>query len=123
MNNKETVSKFTPNDLKPGDFVKLRSGAEYCIISDFRVCINQRGDCVTWKDLNNDLRDPTCPKDDIMQVRRPTCVDNCNFAIFEVNAGQLLFNREEEEVEMTEVEMTLEEVCKELGKNIKIIKK
>jgi hypothetical protein len=51
-----------------------------------------------------------------MAVRRPCTKGDCCFNAFEHNYGTLVYERKEVE------EMTLEEVCKALGKEIKIVK-
>ena len=53
---------------------------------------------------------------DIVAVRRPRYKGDCMFKAFEFELGELVYERKEVE------EMTLAEVCKLLGKEIKIIK-
>jgi hypothetical protein len=53
---------------------------------------------------------------DIVAVRRPKYKRDCQFSAFDDDMGTLIYERQEVE------EMTLEQVCKLLGKEIKIIK-
>jgi hypothetical protein len=55
---------------------------------------------------------------DIVAVRRPLCASDCRLNVFTHSGGKLIYDRERDTVE----EMTLAEVCKLLGKNIKIVK-
>ena len=124
MENKETVSEFTLNDLKPGDFVKLRDGQVCCVLFVY-VDDSMTGGTVVLEDQHNNrkyrnfcssgLLDVSESDKDIMQVRRPTLsLDVCG-NIFDDRKGDLLYAREEE--------MTLDEVCKALGRKIKIVEK
>jgi hypothetical protein len=56
------------------------------------------------------------PDRDIMAVIRPVTIEDMSFDAFEKKLGRLVYEREET------VEMTIEEVCKALGKNVKIVK-
>lgn len=125
MENKETVSEFTLNDLKPGDFVKLRD-EQVCCVLFVHVNDSMTGGTIVLEDQHNnfkyrkfcssDLVDVIDSVKDIMQVRRPTLsLDVCS-NIFDNCKGDLLYAREEEE-------MTLDEVCKALGRRIKIVEK
>lgn len=124
MENKETVSEFTLNDLKPGDFVKLRDGQVCCVLFVY-VDDSMTGGTVVLEDQHNnfkyrkfcssDLIDVSDSDKDIMQVRRPTLSLDVSGNIFDNCNGDLLYAREEE--------MTLDEVCKALGRRIKIVEK
>lgn len=124
MENKETVSEFTLNDLKPGDFVKLRDGQVCCVLfvhvddsmtGGTVVLEYQHNNSKYRKFCSSDLIDVSDSDKDIMQVRRPTLsLDVCS-NIFDNCKGDLIYAREEE--------MTLDEVCEALGRRIKIVEK
>lgn len=124
MENKETVSEFTLNDLKPGDFVKLRDGKVCCVLFVY-VDDSMTGGTVVLEDQHNnfkyrkfcssDLIDVSDSDKDIMQVRRPTLSLDVFGNIFDNCNGDLLYAREEE--------MNLDEVCNALGRKIKIVEK
>lgn len=108
--------EFTKADLKNGDFVKLRDGSVGITLVDTGAITFGR-QYMSLNDLRDDLtnrRDENC---DIASVRRPTSPHECLCDIFSCKKGELVYERKEVE------EMTLEEVCKALGKEIKIVKK
>lgn len=110
--------KFTKEDLKTGDVVKFRNGKVGIVNRDFEMLITKSA----WIDLNNILKDLTDGKTgdyDIVAVRRPYNKFHCVFDAFEFDFGELIYDRDRDEI----VEMSLEEVCAALGKNIKIVKK
>lgn len=124
MENEGAVSEFTLNDLKPGDFVKLRDGQVCCVLF-VHVDDSMTGGTVVLEDQHNNskyrkfcssgLIDVNDSDKDIMQVRRPTLsLDVCS-NIFDNCKGDLIYAREEE--------MTLDEVCEALGRRIKIVEK
>lgn len=106
--------EFTKADLKNGDVVLRRDG-------DVHIFIQNRlidSDEMAWNGTNIKV-DLTscCDRDcDVIAVRRPDKVSDMSFDAFEKNLGRLVYERDET------VEMTLEEVCKALGKNVKIVK-
>lgn len=105
---------FTKADLKTGDVVLRRDGAVEIVNRELGMLITRSG----WNDLtpiSNDLCFLSDEQGDIMAVRRPTMKHHCQFDAFKREFGTLVYEREEPE------EMTLAEVCKLLGKNIKII--
>jgi hypothetical protein len=106
---------FTKADLKTGDFVKLRDG-EVGIVNTTCCAITYRTDIGDLHNYNEDLRCRMCHNCDIIAVRRPAIITECTFNIFDSKLGNLIYEREEVE------EMTLEQVCKLLGKEIKIVK-
>jgi hypothetical protein len=73
-----------------------------------------------WSDLSGYKTDLTSSygnkEYDIIAVRRPKVKGDCQFCAFDHNWGTLVYERKEVE------EMTLEEVCRLLGKEIKIVK-
>ena len=110
--------KFTKADLKTGDIVMQRDGT-------IQITNRELGMFITndwWNDMdsfNSELINYMDEQFDIIAVRRPQKKSDCTFQAFKNESGILIYKRKEaEEVE----EMTLDEVCKLLGKEIKIIK-
>ena len=99
--------EFTLNDLQFADILTLRNGERYVYADGYiygeEECYGSDADNVR-EYYNDDLtyEDRDYIKYDIMKVER---------------TGQVVFERDE-----TIKEMTLEEVCKELGYDVKIIK-
>jgi hypothetical protein len=105
---------FTKADLKTGDVVKRRCGEVEIVHRELNMLICKDG----WSNLNlikEDLTSTISKDRDIIAIRRPMKQGDCNFNAFWGEYGTLVYEREEP------VEMTLAEVCKLLGKNIKII--
>lgn len=107
------TTEFTKADLKDGMIVECANGKRYLALGD--KLINGSG-FLEIKDYNSDLKSDINPhKWNINKVYK---VDACHInGIFNNNNLTLIWERKEEPVEMT-----LEEVCKALGKEIKIIK-
>jgi hypothetical protein len=109
-------STFTKADLKTGDVVKQRNGLVGIVNRDLNMMTTKDG----WLDLDNisdDLKSVFCHEAfDIVAVRRPEEKGDCQFKAIENEFGALVYERKEIE------EMTLEQVCALLGKEIKIIK-
>lgn len=128
MEDEETVSKFTLDDLKPGDFIKLKYHSECCVLFVY-IYTNLDGGTVVFEEQHTHTKytkffhsDLTAVGEsgseyanDIMQVRRPVHPSDVCGNIFDDCKGCLLYAREKEE------EMTLDEVCKALGRKIKIV--
>ena len=112
-------SIFTKEDLKTGDVLLRRDGAVEIYNGELDMLILQED----WDDPSHirlDLTSERTSDADIMAIRRPIAKSSCIFGAFEEGheRGILVYQREEvKEVE----EMTLKEVCKLLGKEIKII--
>lgn len=111
------MNTFTKADLKTGDVIQQKDGCVGIVNADLGTAITQGG----WIDLSNFNDDLTSnlivDRDfDIVAVRRPKTKGDCQFEAFQYKWGTLVYEREEVE------EMTLAEVCKLLGKNIKIVK-
>lgn len=108
---------FTKEDLKPGDILITKSKGMYMYIGDYIVRSN--GWIATEEyDENLKLKHrglKEIDSFDIVKVLRPK-----DYTVLEHNweYADLIWEREEVEIE----EMTLEEVCKALGKEIKIVK-
>lgn len=115
--------EFTFDDLQVGDFVQMKcdDNNDYNLIvfKDDKTNTLVLANC--WKikfstySFTNEMKGQE-EDYDIVEVRRPICVDDCNTDIFYRERGKLLFKLEKVE------EMTLEEICEELGRNIKIVK-
>ena len=105
---------FTKKDLKNGDVVKMDRDAVGIVCVDTGT-ITFKGGFDRLGSYTDDLIHECGAK--IMAVRRPRVPGDCQFCAFEHDFGTLVYERKEVE------EMTLEEVCKALGKDIKIVKK
>lgn len=108
---------FTKKDLRNWDVVQYRNGIEAIVCLDLGVLISAKG----FNSLHAFREDLTsgsdCVSFDIVAVRRPKVGSDCQLdKAFKYHAGDLVYEREAVE------EMTLEEVCRLLGKDIKIIK-
>ena len=105
---------FTKADLKTGDVILRRNGDVEIVIKEVNVLVKPK-ECNRLADINEDLTHSFITDGDIIAVRRPNLPTDCQFSAFKEKRGTLVYEREEVE------EMTLAEVCKLLGKNIKII--
>lgn len=108
--------EFTKADLKTGDVVKFQNEKTGIVNGDLKTIIMTDG----WCHLNSFHEDLTVQRGcvegfDIVAVRRPEVSYQCQFCAFENEYGTLIYERKEPE------EMTLAQVCKLLGKEIKII--
>lgn len=108
--------EFTKADLKTGDVVLQRDGKIDIVILDFKMLLTKTGRNFL-REFNDDLTSVNGTDYDIVAVRRPSVDLDCSFDAFECKSGTLVYERKEVE------EMTLEEVCKALGKKIKIVSK
>lgn len=106
--------EFTKADLKTGDVVMRRNGKIGIINRELDTIISKEG----YSDLNTMSSNLTTIDEqwDIIAVRRPLKQCDCQFSAFACEWGALVYERKEVE------EMTLAEVCKLLGKEIKIVK-
>ena len=108
--------EFTKADLKTGDVVLRRDGSVEIVNRNLEMLICKTGGWNNLDDIREDLTYNNLFKSgDIIQVRRPQKKSDCCFGAFEGEYGTLVYKREEPE------EMTLEQVCRLLGKKIKII--
>jgi hypothetical protein len=107
--------KFTKADLKTGDFVKLRDGYIGIVNTALGAIVYTDGNG-SLDNYTNELQCSLFSDCDIVAVSRPMEKRDFTFEIFERKFGTLIYEREEVE------EMTLEQICKLLGKNIKIVK-
>lgn len=109
--------KFTKADLRTGDVVKFRNGEIGIVNGELRTIIMRDKFAVIHHFTEDLMYDGMNSKgEDIVAVRRPESVYHCQFCAFEKEYGTLVYERKEVE------EMTLAEVCKLLGKEIKIVK-
>lgn len=113
-------NEFTKTDLKTGDVVKFSNGEVGLIINDIHhPVIVMKDTFAQLKSYNEDLtykHIDELKRFDIVAVRRPIAPYHCQFCAFKNEYGNLVYERKEPE------EMTLAEVCKLLGKEIKIVK-
>lgn len=91
--------QFTMSDLEDGDIVTHRNGKK-SIVKKKKYFLPFECNAISLDVFNEDLTSKLSNSDDIMKIERPT----------------LLYSRNEQ------TEMTLEEICKELGRDIKIVK-
>jgi hypothetical protein len=108
---------FTKADLKNGDIVQFDNGRIGIVITD-RGIILLRDDVLNLSLYKDDMSQPCAPGFTIKAVRRPERMSYCYWDTFRTNSGTLIYDRERDTV----VEMTMEEICAALGKNIKIVK-
>lgn len=104
---------FTKADLKEFDIVEFRNGSKTCVVNDFVFGQLSIGgfSAVTWLD---DLTDKGTDIYDIMKVYRPT--DNIPTDRSKWKDLPVVYER-------TEVkEMTVEEISKALGYEVKVVK-
>ena len=113
----EMKKEFTKADLKNGDVIKRRDDSIEIVLVDTGTLLNEAYGAYNLKDIHDDLTSNIGSSRDVIAVRRPTKWSDCCFGAFSRNEGTLVYERKEVE------EMTLEEVCKALGKEIKIVKK
>lgn len=106
--------EFTKADLKTGDVIKFRNEMVGILILELEM-VKFNDNYMTLDDTCEDLTDVSFEGWDIVAVRRPCQPHECNFKTFEYGYGTLVYERKEVE------EMTLAEVCKLLGKEIKIV--
>lgn len=111
------IKKFTKADLKNGDVVKFRNGKVGIVVADQKYIL-AGSEWIDFGSLRDDLLyvHPCDTPYDIMAVRRINTVYGNPLNTFIHGYGELIFERKEVE------EMTLSEVCKALGKEIKIVK-
>ena len=112
------MAKFTIKNLKDGDFVILRNGDMGVIVRNIDAIVLQDGSFLTMSRYDDDLCIVSSWREfDIMKVCRNIHCFNAAKDRFNgiIGVGNMLFDRDGDE-------MTLEEICKALGKNIKIVK-
>ena len=109
--------EFTKADLKTGDVILRRNGTVEIVNRELGTFICDNGGWSDFDDIKEDLTSGLKHDEwDIIEVRRPQNKCDCCFNVMNSKCGTLIYKRKEVE------EMTLAEVCKLLGKEIKIIK-
>ena len=107
--------EFTKADLRTGDVVKFENGKVGIANCELKMFIG-----VDWwldfDSLKEDLTRKQAYRYDIVAIRRPIDKGDCMFCAFDGKYGTLVYERKEVE------EMTLAEVCRLLGREIKIVK-
>ena len=114
------TTEFTKADLKNGDVVLRRNGTVEIVCVDLGALTSRNG-YNYLSDIKEDLTSTTNIEWDIIAVRRPKEAGDCQFYAFHFEFGELVYERKAKP-EPEPVEMTLDEVCKALGKEIKIVK-
>lgn len=101
---------FTKVDLRNGDFVEYRDGSIRLVVDDrlFGIYSSSALEYFTDQLLSNDR---ICSNMDIIKVYRG------GHTFQTATTGTVVFDRNKDVIE----EMTIEEVCRALGKNIKIV--
>ena len=104
------TTEFTKADLKDGMVVELENGDRYLVINDRLIC--EYG-WLSFKNYDNNLKRDNGYQINAVYTTNAYCLEE----IFHEKALKLIWKRKEKPVEMT-----LDEVCKALGKEIKIVK-
>lgn len=112
----DTHKEFTKADFKTGDVVLYRNGCVGIVNRELKTSV-LKNDWVSLDALRADLTHGRSSNWDVMKIRRPVDASDCQYNAFRCERGKLVYERKEPE------EMTLEEVCKALGKEIKIVEK
>lgn len=117
----EKEKQFKKSDLKNGDIVELRNGQRYVYIEKYndRFIYSTDSDEVIVNLKDGEYSRLANYDDDLRYKGR----GNCEYDIMKILDMSEFYRKQKWtwEREKTE-EMTLEEVCKELGKDIKIVK-
>lgn len=117
----EKEKQFTKSDLKNGDIVELRNGQRYVYIEKYndRFIYSTDSDEVIVNLKDGEYSRLGNYDDDLRYKGR----GNCEYDIMKILDMSEFYKKQKWtwEREKTE-EMTLEEVCKELGRDIKIVK-
>lgn len=111
-------NKFTKADLKSGDVILRRDGSVEIVCIETGTLIRRDGFNIL-DELTDDLISTfnDNDSDDVVAVRRPKQSYECQFCAFDEGLGELVYERGDEPDEMT-----LDEICKALGKEIKIVR-
>lgn len=110
---------FTKHQLVDGDVVMYATGVTAIYVGHFDCFTTGYSETIHLNEYTDNLRNKHNVSYSIKAVRRPRNYAECRLDIFEEGKekGVLIYSATEE-VE----EMTMEEVCAALGKNIKIVK-
>lgn len=109
------TTEFTKADLKDGMVVKLANGDKYFILNN-RILDDYGYLSLSEYNANLEYRDDKSHKYTIKKVYK---VDAYDLDVLDDNYHALIWERKEKP---EPVEMTIEEICKALGKEIKIVK-
>ena len=112
---------FIKEDFKNGDIIMLNNGLTGIVIVDIDTILFSNQLFAKFSELTDDLKLGNYINDRIVAVRRPLEPAHCRFFAFDGELGELIYKYDDSE-EMKPEEMTLEEVCEALGKNVKIVK-
>lgn len=93
----ELIKKpFTKSDLQNGDVIKRRNGNVEIVILSLGTLISKDG-YMSLNSTNDDLTHHNNEYEwDIVEVRRPKCICECQFCAFEREWGELVYKREDE---------------------------
>lgn len=117
----EKEKQFTKSDLKNGDIVELRNGQRYVYIEKYndRFIYSTDSDEVIVNLKDGEYSRLGNYDDDLRYKGR----GNCEYDIMKILDMSEFYKKPEWTWERKKTEeMTLEEVCKELGRDIKIVK-
>lgn len=109
------TTEFTKADLKDGMVVELANGNKYFILNN-RILDDYGYLSLSEYNANLEYRDDKSHKYTIKKVYK---VDAYDIDVLDDNYHTLIWERKEKP---KPVEMTIEEICKALGKEIKIVK-
>ena len=107
--------EFTKANLRTGDVVKFSNGKVGIANCELEMFIGMDW-WIDFDSIKEDLTYKTAYNYNVEAIRRPIGKGDCMFCAFDGEFGTLVYERKEVE------EMTLAEVCKLLGKEIKIVK-
>jgi len=108
------MKNFSKKDIENGMVVKLKNGTKCLVINNHLMEENTKYFAGNISDRNDDLKSPSYENFDIDVVYKTK--GYTLGSIFNDDELQVIWKRP------IEIEMTLGEVCRELGKTIKIIK-
>lgn len=111
------TTEFTKADLKDGMIVEYACGWKRMVLNGNLLCISGHA---SLRDFTDDLKSPWNKSLNINKVY--TCNTNHSAGLTEIFDNHNLTLIWERKEEPKPVEMTLEEICKALGKEIKIVK-
>ena len=128
------------NILKSGMIVELRNGVKYLVVDNYLIgylghmCLNNYNEDLTYPTnyqykytaQTNSMINKYCSKFDIMKIWTQKHMSNLVSMLENADNswtdrfGELIYNRDELKDET--IEMTVEEICKAIGKNVKVVK-
>lgn len=108
---------FSKKDLRSGDVVIQRNDNVQIAILEIGAFLTDTDGHNVFDIYNDDLTSTLRSEYDIIKVYRPNDAPECGFSKSRYGKGTLMYDESN-----LVVEMTLEEICEALGKNIKIVK-